>query len=251
MSNESVRPDSGPLELRGFSTESRSAVRKLESYGWTFTLSRSNHAIGHAPDGVTRCSVARSLSMANRSSQNVAAVINRWERQMGEAVALADEIDTFGRVVDAAVGGPDDDVLTPILIASAERKQAALDEALSAPEPRAIEVVPALLCDQCDYVGNSTKGLNQHKGHKHSKRREPSPALVEAALDFGQSLAVPSEAEALLEAVRALLGGLGGEERALYEARIATLRSDLDAAEARAERLQSDIDAWISLAPYR
>ena len=246
-----------PIKLGGFSAESKKIVKQLEEYGWTFTVSRQGHAIGHAPDGVTRTSISKNLSRANRSQQAADATVKRWERALAERKTI-DEIDKAEVTMNAEQDHPYDPVLTPLLLAATQKHvnksgtafgEAILAEVASAPEPRTTDIDPALVCDLCGYVGKTTRGLNQHKGHTHKRKAaEPSPALVEAALDFGQSLAIPSDAEALLDAVRALLGGMGEAERATYEARIATLRGDVDRLEAENLRLRETLHTLSDLA---
>ena len=258
MTTASDRPESGPVKLGGFSKESTKVIRQLEEYGWTFTVSRQGHAIGHAPDGVTRTSISKNLSRANRSQQAAEATVKRWERALAERKAV-DEIDKAEVTMNAEQDHPYDPVLTPLLLAATQKHvnesgtafgEAILAEVASAPEPRATDIDPALVCDLCGYVGKTTKGLNQHKGHTHKRKAaEPSPALVEEALEHAEALVAVSDSDRVLEAIRTLLGGITQDERAAYEARIETLRRDLETAEERERILQENLDAWLSLAP--
>ena len=257
---ESVgRADSAPVRLGGFSAESRKVIRQLEEYGWTFTVSRQGHAIGHAPDGVTRTSISKNLSRANRSQQAADATVKRWERALAERKAV-DEIDKAAVTMNAEQDHPHDPVLSPLLLRATlkhvnasgtgfgEAILAALPEGAGGPELRVTDVT--LTCDLCGYVGKTTKGLNQHKGHTHRRKAaEPSPALVEEALEHAEALVTVSDSDRVLEAIRTLLGGITQDERAAYEARIETLRRDLETAEERERILQENLDAWLSLAP--
>lgn len=104
------RPESGPIKINGFSTESKKIIRQLEEYEWTFTLSTNGHAIGLAPDGITRTSVSKNLSRANRSQQAADVTVKRWEKHMTAMQALAD-----AEVTDRARNEGYDPVLSPIL----------------------------------------------------------------------------------------------------------------------------------------
>lgn len=75
-----------PFPAKGFSAEAKALIREYESFGWEFTISSNNHAIGRAPDGVTTTSVARRLSRANRSQQNAEADLKRWRNRSSSVV---------------------------------------------------------------------------------------------------------------------------------------------------------------------
>jgi len=148
MTTASDRPDSGPVKLGGFSKESTKVIRQLEEYGWTFTVSRQGHAIGHAPDGVTRTSISKNLSRANRSQQAAEATVKRWERALAERKAV-DEIDKAEVTMNAEQDHPYDPVLTPMLLAATQKHvnksgtafgEAIIADLPSAPEPRATAI---------------------------------------------------------------------------------------------------------------
>jgi hypothetical protein len=78
-----------PFPGKGFSSEAKALIREYESYGWEFSLSQNNHAIGKAPDGVTTCSIGQVLSKANRSQQNAEAPLKAWKRRLAEEVPVS------------------------------------------------------------------------------------------------------------------------------------------------------------------
>lgn len=200
----------------GFSQESLAVIHELENYGWTFTLSKSRHAMGKAPDGVTTCSVGRTLSLANRSKQNTEKVLKAWRRRVAGEKPLAELEDVAVAYLDSM----EDPILGPVLRGAVDKH--AKDVVLAMKDERHIVAAKpwlsrmssnrkkgtttlvenerveertwsdgvvdyACLFEGCDYVDPNPRAVAAHFGQKHTKSGEAekrdAAARVPVAVD--------------------------------------------------------------------